>query len=209
MIKDFFKKKIFSLEGVDKGHHNTTYRGIPCIKCPFDYVNYQMMISEIMPDLIIEIGTNFGGSALYMADLLDTLGKGMVHSIDIQDKVSDLVRNHKRIQLFKDGLEGYDLENASFANKILVIEDGSHMYESTLGTMNKFKHIVSVGSYMIIEDGILDTLGISNKFFNGGPLKAIREFLSENDNYIVDKRWEDMYGASATFNTSGYLKRVG
>jgi cephalosporin hydroxylase len=36
---------------------------------PFDYVIYQMIINEVKPDLIIEIGSNIGG-ALYIADLL-------------------------------------------------------------------------------------------------------------------------------------------
>ena len=43
----FFNKKKFGLEGINRGHHKTTYRGIPCIKCPFDYVTYQMIINEI------------------------------------------------------------------------------------------------------------------------------------------------------------------
>lgn len=204
----FFNKKKFGLEGVDRGHHSTTYRGIPCIKCPFDYVMYQMIIHELKPDLIIEIGTNQGGSALYMADLLEKTGKGEIHTIDIEEKAGDMVKFHPKIKLFNSGWEGYDLENTLGFEKIMVIEDGSHMYESSLGAMNKFKDVVSVGSYLIVEDGILDALGISKKYFGGGPVRAIKEFLSENDNFIIDKKWEDMYGPSATFNTSGYLKRI-
>lgn len=63
-----------SLPGIQKGHHNTTYRGVPCVKCPFDYVIYQMIVEEVRPDLIIEIGAFEGGSALYLADLLDNYG---------------------------------------------------------------------------------------------------------------------------------------
>jgi len=100
-----FRQKQFSLDGVNRGHHNTTYRGIPCIKCPFDYVMYQMIINELKPDLIIEIGTNNGGSALYMADILDTIGKGIIHTIDIESKVGELVQQHDRINLFTDGWE--------------------------------------------------------------------------------------------------------
>jgi cephalosporin hydroxylase len=204
----FFNKKKFGLEGINRGHHKTTYRGIPCIKCPFDYVMYQMIIFEIQPDLIIEIGTNQGGSALYMADLLEKIGKGEIHSIDIEEKTGEVVKSHPRIKLFNKGWEGYDIENTLGFEKIMVIEDGSHMYESSLGAMNKFKDVVSIGSYLIVEDGILEALGISKKYFRGGPLKAIKEFLSSNQNFVMDKRWEDMFGESATFNTSGYLRRI-
>ena len=51
----------FDINTISKGHHNVTYRGIKTIKCPFDYVIYQMMIFDLKPDLIIEVGTNHGG----------------------------------------------------------------------------------------------------------------------------------------------------
>ena len=47
-----------------------------------------MIICEVKPDLVIEIGTNIGGGALYIADLLDSLGKGIVHTIDIVAQVT-------------------------------------------------------------------------------------------------------------------------
>lgn len=59
----FSKQKNFTLKDIDAGHHKVTYKGVPAIKCPFDYVLYQMIITEIKPDLIIEIGTNKGGSS--------------------------------------------------------------------------------------------------------------------------------------------------
>ena len=40
------------------GHFGYTYRGVNCVKCPFDYALYQMLITEVKPDLIIEIGTH-------------------------------------------------------------------------------------------------------------------------------------------------------
>ncbi|MGZ8552911.1 MAG: CmcI family methyltransferase, partial [Chitinophagaceae bacterium] len=69
-----------TIKGIDKGHHNTTYKGVRCIKSPFDYVIYQMIIDEVKPDLIIEIGSYEGGNALYLADLLVLYGKGEIHT---------------------------------------------------------------------------------------------------------------------------------
>ncbi len=67
----------FDVNSLYNGHHLITYRGVKAIKCPFDYVIYQMMIFDLKPDLIIEIGTNErGGTALYFADLLDIIGRG-------------------------------------------------------------------------------------------------------------------------------------
>ena len=192
---------------IEKGHHNVTYRGVKAIRCPFDYVIYQMILSEVKPDLVIEIGTNIGGGALYIADLLERLGDGVMHSIDIKDQADSLVKNHPRIKLFTNGWEEYDLALTANYSNILVIEDGSHEYSSSLAALHKFSPLVGMGSYYIVEDGIIDELGMSNSY-NGGPLKATLEFLATNRDFEIDAKWCNFFGKNATFNTQGYLKRV-
>lgn len=203
----FKKKKTFSLEGIDKGHHNVTYRGVSCIKCPFDYVIYQMIIEQVKPDLIIEIGTNQGGSALYLADLLELQGKGEIHSIDLTDECIQLVKDHPRITLYHKGWEVYDLSLAVPFSTVLVIEDASHKYKNTLGAIEKFCKTVSLNSYLIVEDGIIDDLGLKSEF-QGGPVKAIEEFLKSTEDFIIDFTWVNFFGPSATFNNKGYLKKI-
>lgn len=195
------------LKSIERGHLNTTYRGVEMFKCPFDYVMYQMIINEIKPDLIVEIGTLKGGGALYMADLLNTIGKGEIHTINIFDDVSDIqVINHPRIKRFVEGYQNYDLSLTKGYDKIIVIDDGSHVSDDVIEAFNKFKSIVSPNSYYIIEDGVLSDLGY-NSSYNGGPLKVIQTILDENQDYYVDRKWCDFYGQNATFNPNGYLKK--
>lgn len=196
-----------SVQSIYEGHHLVTYKGIKAIRCPFDYVIYQMIINEVKPDLVIEIGTNIGGGALYIADLLDNNGKGILHTIDIIDQVDQRVKEHKRINFFTEGWENYNLELTKGFEKVLIIEDASHLYKDSLGILNKFHGIVSKDSYFIIEDGIINELGLE-KEYEGGPLKAIREFLPNHKEYIVDRKWSDMFGKNATFNVNGYLKKI-
>ncbi len=205
---NFNKKKNFSLQGVYLGHYAVTYKGVTAIKCPFDYVMYQMLLWEIKPDLIIEIGTHKGGSALYLADLLELNGKGEIHTIDLSANEEDpLLRAHSRIRVFKDGFMNYDTARLGDYSTILVIEDGSHFYEDSLAALNKFAPFVSKGSYFIAEDGIVNELG-REKEFHGGPQKAVKEFLVHNKHFIRDKRWCDLFGPNATFNVNGYLKKI-
>ena len=196
-----------SVKSIDEGHHKVSYRGIKAIRCPFDYVIYQMIINEVKPDLVIEIGTRFGGGALYIADLLDNIGNGVLHAVDIVDNVNPEVKKHERIKFFFNGWKDYDLSLTEGYEKILVIEDASHMYEDSIGALNKFHKVVTKDSYFIVEDGIVNKLGMEKRF-EGGPLKAIREFLPDNPNYIVDRKWCDMFGKNATFNVNGYLKKI-
>jgi len=196
-----------SIESIDNGHHKVTYRGVKAIRCPFDYLMYQMIISEVKPDLVIEIGTRIGGGAYYIADLLENLGNGIVHTVDIVDEVDSIVKRHPRIKFFTEGWVNYDIELTKKFNNILIIEDASHMYQDTLGVLNKFHSIVSKGSYLIVEDGIINEIGLEKKY-DGGPLRAIREFLPNHPEFIVDRKWCDMFGKNATFNVNGYLKKI-
>ena len=197
----------FDADTVYKGHFKVTYRGVSAIRCPFDYVIYQMLITNLKPDLVIEIGTNVGGGALYIADLMNTIGHGTVHTIDIKKQSDEIISRHPRIRLFTDGWQGYDVKEAAGFSKILVIEDASHMYEDSIGSLEKFSPLVSVGSYYIVEDGIASEVKKGGGF-HGGPLRAIREFLPKHPDFEVDRSYCDMFGKNATFNINGYLKRT-
>jgi cephalosporin hydroxylase len=206
-----FSKKInksFSLKDIDAGHHKVTYKGITAIKCPFDYVLYQMIVFEIKPDLIIEIGTNAGGAALYLADMLEINKKGELHTIDLpENKENELLHTHPRIKVFKKGFQGYDVSLLTNFKTIMVIDDGSHIYGDVKEALAKFSPFISPGSYFIVEDGIITELGLE-KEYNGGPKKAIREFLKENSHFTIDETWCNFFGHNATFNINGYIKRI-
>tara|TARA_R110001592_G_scaffold296996_2_gene567483 strand:+ start:228 stop:899 length:672 start_codon:yes stop_codon:yes gene_type:complete len=197
-----------SLESINEAHHKVTYRGISMLKCPFDMVNYQMIISEVKPDLLIEIGTNKGGSALYFADLLKAMGKGIVHTIDLkQEQLDPSVVNCENIHLYEGGWQNYATSEAKGFKKILIIDDGSHTYDDVKEAFDKLNKLITKESYYIVEDGILDQLDINKSKFNGGPVKAIKEILNEYPEFNLDEKWSNFYGQNATFNIMGYLKR--
>jgi len=202
-MKDF---KV-NVNTVFDGHQRVTYRGIKAIKCPFDYVIYQMILFEIKPDLVIEIGGNTGGGALYLADIMNIIGHGIIHTIDIADNFDPIVKNHPRIKTFVNGYQKYDLPEKNLFKKIIVIEDASHSYEDSISCLKKFAPIVTLNSYYIVEDGIIDKLGLK-KVYHGGPKKAIKEFLSTNQDFIIDYKWCNFFGINATFNVNGYLLKI-
>lgn len=197
----------FDLHSINNGHLKCTYRGIPLRKSPFDQCLYQMLINEVQPDLIIEIGTKEGGFSLYCADILDRIGKGTVHSIDQYFTVKDeSIIYNPRIQLFDGGFRTYDTDQIYSYEKVMIIDDGHNTYAEVRDSINKFNQYVSVGSYFIIEDGVIDGLGLTG--YDGGPIRAIKEFLSGEPKFVVDKKYTHMFGKNATFNVAGYLKRI-
>ena len=166
-----------------------------------------MLICEVKPDLIIEIGTNAGGGSLYLSDLQQMNGGGIVHTIDIVDTVdNNLILNNKNIVRFLGGYQSYDIKNAKGFRNILIIDDGSHTYEDVKDSLLKFNNLVAKNSYFIVEDGILDELGYTD--YGGGPLRAIDEFININNQYVIDRKFCDFFGKNATFNVNGFLKRI-
>ena len=54
----------------------TRWLGVPCLKSPFDAWVYQEIIHRNRPDVIVECGTAYGGSALFMASICSLIGNG-------------------------------------------------------------------------------------------------------------------------------------
>src|SRR5687767_7657581 len=69
-------------ETTNFGH--TTWLGVPIWQNVLDLWTIQESIAEIRPALLIETGTNRGGSALFYAHLMDLMGTGRVLTIDIE-----------------------------------------------------------------------------------------------------------------------------
>src|SRR4051794_40737556 len=67
-----------------KNFTDTTWLGQPILQNVLDLWTIQETIAEIRPALLVEIGTNRGGSALFFAHLMDLMGHGRVLTIDIE-----------------------------------------------------------------------------------------------------------------------------
>ncbi len=179
------------------------FLGISTIQHPFDVWITQEIISEVKPDLIIETGTGQGGSALLWALFLEnTNPNGRVITIDIKDQREqrsvDLPIAKRRV----DFLLGSSIDPEIVAEvsrrakgkKVLVILDSLHTKEHVLNELIAYSPLVSLGSYIIVQDTPVGRIRL-----------AIKEFLSGNDFFLVDHRRERFV---LTNNVAGYLMRV-
>ena len=98
---------------------------------------------------------------------------------------------------------------ASLPRPLFVIEDSAHTYEATLHVMRHFADLLQHGEYLAVEDSIVTPLGIDYDYtFNGGPARAIQQFLEERADFIVDTALCDYFGFNVTYNVNGYLRKV-
>jgi cephalosporin hydroxylase len=205
-IKDEFAKYYYN-DGLKGGTWEDTYwMGVKTLKTPMDMWIYQEIIFEIKPDIIVECGTANGGSALFLANILDLIGTGKVLSIDIL-KNKNLPR-HKRIEY----LVGSTVDETIFrliqekiikTDKVLIILDSDHRKSHVLAEMKLYSKLVTKGSYMIVEDGNINGHPVL-KSYGEGPFEAIEEFTQKNKKFVIDDSKEKFL---LTFNPNGYLKK--
>lgn len=164
------------------------------------------------PDYIIETGTSYGGSALIWAMILEQVNPfGRVITIDIEnhsEEARKLEIAKKRVDFIIGSSTDYDIveriSNLVRAKKVLVILDSDHSKDHVLKELNAYAPLVSVGSYIIVQDTNVNGHPVAPEF-GPGPMEAVDEFLKGIANFHIDnsrERW------LFTMHPKGYLKRT-
>ena len=177
------------------------WRGVQVSKLPTDLWIYQEILAATRPEIILEMGTHHGGSALYLFDvsrLLD-LGARIV--------TVDLARHPALCPVpeieYYVGWSSVDPELvAEFARqtqgkRTLVILDSDHTEAHVRAECEAYGPMVSPGSYLIVEDTHFD-YGVR------GPAVAARAFLAAHPEFERDEHCERF---QVTLNRGGYLRR--
>jgi len=201
--------KIFFTDLIRSSRNFSTveWSGNPTWQNVLDLWNIQETIHQIKPTLIIETGTNQGGSSFFYAQLLDLIGAGEVVTVDVE-KMHDL--SHPRVTyLLGSSVEDKILNPirqrvAENEGPILVILDSDHSQAHVQRELELYSPFVTADSYMLVQDGVIDTL---RKFRKGrpGPLPAIRQFIKNNNTFTVDQEKCDRF--LVTHHPEGWLKK--
>lgn len=179
------------------------WRGCYAAKNPIDLMMYSQIIFETKPDFIIECGTQAGGSAAFMADMCNLNNKGKVITIDINKSVD--FNNERIYPIIGDCIASVSevIEQIKDAEKVMVVLDCDHTKEHVLQELKHYAPLVTKGNYLIVEDTNINGNPVFPEF-GFGPNEALQEFLKDNKDFEIDKRWERFL---VSFNPGGYLKR--
>ena len=194
--------------------HHYRYRNIQMVKSPFDMALYPLMLWNLKPRTIIEIGSKEGGSALWLADQVRNFGLDTkILSIDLI-RVANL---EDPLITFLSG-NGRDLSGtltsgllADLQRPWLVIEDADHTEKTSLSVLEFFDPLLVEGDRIVIEDGIMsDLYPDSFPDCSSGPHMALKTFLAIRANdYEIDSFYCDFFGYNATWSPNGILKKCG
>jgi cephalosporin hydroxylase len=228
------------------GRHKYSYQfdwlSRPIIQYPQDMVAMQEIIWKVKPDLIIETGIAHGGSLIMSASMLMLLdccealaaGKSFnpaessrrVLGVDIE------IRPHNRkaieahplsplIEMVQGSSIAPDIiakvqQAAKNYEKVLVVLDSNHTHAHVLSELEAYAPLVSVGSYCVVFDTVIED---TNNSFPGrdwgkgnNPKTAVRGYLKRITSsgaglaFEVDKEID--YKLLITLAPDGYLKRT-
>jgi len=156
------------------------------VKWPADLFIYAEILHKKRPDVLIETGTYYGGSAQFFADCMERIGRGFVVSID--NNPGSRRPEHPRI-IYLEGdsvslagvvkeeivkLEGETGKSLS----VMASLDSDHHKPHVLAELHAYKDIVTAGQYLVVEDTNLNGHPV-NPGFGPGPHEAVEEFTDQ------------------------------
>lgn len=185
---------------------NTSWLGIPLLKCPLDLWIYQEILFDIKPDIIIETGTHLGGNALFLASICDLINKGTIITIDTNNELP--TPQHKRIRYIRGSSVSDEVvrqvkQFIKTGDRVIVNLDSDHTKAHVLQELLIYSKFVSPGSYIIVEDTNIGGHPVKSNCYPG-PMEAVKQFLKITSDFSIDKDREKFF---LTFNPNGYLQK--
>lgn len=205
--------------------YNFSWFGLPILQVPQDLQAKQEIIWKVKPDLIIETGVALGGSIMFSATMLTALQAcGEIDNaevvgieINLYPKSRKDILNHSLSKIITI-IDGSSVDEDIIAKvhkiakgkRVLISLDSNHTHEHVLAELKAYAPLVSIGSYIIVEDTGIEDLpigGSGNRPWGKGnnPKTAVWEFLKENKDFEIDDIYKKLI---MTGNPSGYLKRI-
>lgn len=181
---------------------SVSWMGVPMQKTPTDLWLYQELIVEERPEVIIELGTSSGGSALFLADMMlltDNTGRGIVVSVDWQEDHSRPVHDRlvyvtgdTRSAITKDAVG--DIV-ADCKNRRFLILDACHDYQQVKVELDNWVPMLRKDDILIVEDTDL-----------GGPAWGLELFIKDSTRELAKIQGCDKF--MLTYNPDGYWRML-
>ncbi|MDQ2922050.1 MAG: cephalosporin hydroxylase family protein [Acidobacteriota bacterium] len=187
--------------------NNTFWLDVPVAKSPLDLWIYQEIIYETKPDIIIETGTAYGGSALFLCSICDLLNCGRIITVDVRE-LPDRPQHERLKYLIGSSTSDEIVQQVRRLTKpgdrVMVILDSDHTAGHVLQELHLYGNLVTVGCYLIVEDTNINGHPVM-PLYGEGPMEALEQFRRTQKNFFVDREREKFF---MTFNPKGYLRRV-
>lgn len=209
----------FRLEGYHRWYHDrrvwqdTSWLGAACLKSVSDMWNYQEIITELRPALVIEFGTNEGGATLFFATVLGELRDDFqILTVDVEpDRADPRLSRHPNITVMGCSSAEPEVGDAivelrsEYGGPVFAILDSDHSKTHVLAELELITPLLERGDYLVVEDTNINGHPVRPDW-GEGPWEALAQFEQENPGaFIHDRDRERKFGF--TFAPNGFLVR--
>ena len=192
----------------------TTFMGVSCLKSVSDMWNYQEILFELKPSLIVEFGAHRGGATLFFSEILKWINpNSKILTVDNMspENYNEHVHNNTHIEILTSSSADpkvadkiRELRN-KFPGPVFAILDSDHKKKHVLAEMKLLRNVLKDGDYMVVEDSNINGHPVYPEF-GKGPMEAILEYEQKfPDDYTHDTKRENKFGF--TFAPHGFLIR--
>jgi cephalosporin hydroxylase len=199
------------------GHKKDTWRknsflGVRTLQNPLDvWVTFEI-IHQVKPDVIVETGTLYGGSAALWAMFLEHVNpEGRVITIDIENKSAEareLPISRRRVDYLIGSSTApeivEEIRRRVAGKRVLVILDSMHNMHHVLDELRAYAPMVPRGSYIVVQDSAMNGHPTAPDY-GPGPYEAVEAFLAETGDFVADRSRERLM---MTNNPMGFLRRA-
>ena len=166
------------------------------------------------------------GSLVFYASLFKAMDKGRVIGVELD------LRPKNRAALVSHPLanwitlvDGKRVDNATVervralirpGETVVVILDSNHTKEHVLAELRRYSGFVSIGSYIVATDGIMELVAGGPRtgpdWTWNNPRQAVLEFIRENPDFqLSEPAWafnEGLAGARVTYWPDAFIRRI-
>jgi cephalosporin hydroxylase len=219
--------RLWLRSGWDNKHvYSFTWLGRPIIQLPEDMFRLQEVIYSLRPDKIIETGIAHGGSLIFYAGLCKLMNRGRVIGIDIEIRPRNraAIEAHELFPLITL-IEGSSIAPETVAwvrslvdpdETVIVLLDSRHTKDHVLAELRAYSSIVSVGSYIVAMDGIMEEVVGAPRtqpdWRWNNPRQAAIDFVAENPCFRIEEPEfafnEGTVRERVTYWPSAFVRRV-
>lgn len=201
--------------------YHQSWRGIILNKGITEIAMYPMLLNELKPKTVIEIGALKGASAVWIADNLEIFGvESNIYSMDIDLSLLDeKAKSDSRINFIEGDSNNIDAvfspdKLSGLPHPWLVIEDA---HVNLIGVLEYFhSNGLQPGDYLIVEDTNLFMWDYWQEHWDKQLIEEqrykmlnLRRWLENHeDEYLVDTYYQDVYGYNVSKNWNSILKKV-
>lgn len=192
---------------------STRWQGVRALKSVSDMWNYQEIMTDLEPALIVEFGTAYGGAALFFASVLEGIRPGYrILTVDtVRSRIDRQVLEHPNIEVLTASTtspataDAIRRLRAAHPGPVFAILDSDHSKDHVLAELQLITPLLQTDDYLVVEDSNLNGHPVLPDY-GPGPYEAVEEFLDVHpDTYRRDALRERKFGF--TFAPHGFLIR--